>query len=259
MYEDLKREVAIANRILAEVGFANGVLASVGHISMRVPENPNHFLVKGRGYALDALPAIRPEDIVVVDTEGELVEAAPGCMQCFEIKMHSCVLRQYAEAQSVVHVHPRYTVLMSVLQSRLVPMCNEGSALVRKPLPVWNHNKLVQSDKEGSEVADLLKESKAALLRGHGAVTRGGSMEESFMAMYQLEEQARMNYLGYCAAGPDHPGIPEELLSEPAIPRSELSHFDKSETVLNSGAPRVNGVWAYLNDTVGKRLAAEGL
>lgn len=258
MYEELKREVAIANRILAEVGFANGVLASVGHISQRVPENPNHFLVKGRGYKMDALPMMRPEDMVVVDTEGELVEAAPGCMQCFEIKMHSCVYRAYPEVQSVVHVHPRYTVLMSVLQSRLVPMCNEGSALVREPLPVWRHNKLVQSDKEGSEVADLLKSSRAALLLGHGAVTKGDSMEQSFMAMYQLEEQARMNYLGYCAAGPDHPGIPEDLLAEPPISRSDLPHFKASETVLGAG-PRVGGVWAYLTDKVGKQLAAEGL
>ena len=48
MYEDVKRcEVAIANRVLAEVGLCNGITASLGHISMRVPGHPEHFIVKG--------------------------------------------------------------------------------------------------------------------------------------------------------------------------------------------------------------------
>ena len=58
MFEDVKRQVGVANRILAEVGFASGPLASLGHISMRVPENPNRFIVKGRGYEIDALPVM---------------------------------------------------------------------------------------------------------------------------------------------------------------------------------------------------------
>ncbi len=39
-FEDAKHEVAVANRVLAEVGLATGVLASLGHASLRVPENP---------------------------------------------------------------------------------------------------------------------------------------------------------------------------------------------------------------------------
>ena len=35
--DDVKYQVAVANRILAELGFATGVLASLGHASMRVP------------------------------------------------------------------------------------------------------------------------------------------------------------------------------------------------------------------------------
>ena len=62
MYEDVKREVAIAHRILAEVGLCNGITASLGHISMRVPGHPEHFIVKGRGYEIDALPRMTPEE-----------------------------------------------------------------------------------------------------------------------------------------------------------------------------------------------------
>lgn len=258
MFEDIKYEVARANRVLAEVGFASGPLTSLGHISMRVPGNPDRFIVKGRGYQMDALPRVRPEDMVVCDLDGYLKEAPPGAMQCFEVKLHSCMYRDHPEVQSVCHVHPRFTVMMSVLQARLLPMCQEGAAVVRQPLPVWEHFRIVQTDDDGTGVSNLLGDAGAVLLRGHGAVTAGASMERSFMTMYTLEEQARMNWYAYCAAGPDHPGIPEELLAERNPPRSELDHFKDSETVEGRG-PRVGGVWAYYTDLVGQKMKEEGL
>lgn len=257
MYEDVKRQVAIANRVLAEVGLCNGITASLGHISMRVPENPNHFIVKGRGYEIDALPRITPEDMVVCDLEGYKVEARPGAMQCFEVKIHSCILRDHPEIQSVCHVHPRHTVLMSTLQKTLLPMCQEGAQTVRKPLPVWNKSRLVQTEADGAGVSKLLGEARAVLLRGHGCVTAGMSLEQTFMTVYNLEEQARMNWQAYCAAGPNYQGIPEELLAETNPSRTELPHFKDSETVIGGG-PRVGGVWAHYTELVKERLAAEG-
>ena len=65
--DEVKREVAIANRILAEMGLATHILASLGHVSMRVPNQPDLFVVKGRGYETDALHVVRPEQMIVVD------------------------------------------------------------------------------------------------------------------------------------------------------------------------------------------------
>jgi len=258
MFEDVKRQVGVANRILAEVGFASGPLASLGHISMRVPENPNRFIVKGRGYEMDALPRIRPSDMVVCDLDGYLVEGPPGAMQCFEVKMHSCMYRDHPEVQAVCHVHPRFATMMSVLQARLVPMCQEGAQIVRRPLPVWEHFRIVQTDEDGTGVAALLGDARAILLRGHGACTAGNGLEQAFMTMFNLEEQARMNWYAYCAAGPDHQGIPEELLEERNPTRTELPHFKDSESVIGRG-PRAGGVWTYYTDLIERRLKEEGL
>ena len=148
--EDVKRTVAVANRVLAEVGLASGTHVSVGHASMRVPGQPDTFVVKGRGYPLDALERMRPEDMVVCDLEGYKVGGPDGVSQCFEVKMHSCIYRARPDVQSVVHVHPQYTVTMSVLGAAIVPMCISGIKLVRHPLPVYPHVKVVQSDEEAA-------------------------------------------------------------------------------------------------------------
>jgi ribulose-5-phosphate 4-epimerase/fuculose-1-phosphate aldolase len=162
--EEIKLQVAQANRVLADVGLATGVTAALGHASMRVPSQPDRFVVKGREYALDALAVMRAEDMVVCDTEGFLVDAPPGITQCSEVKIHSCIYKTRPDVQSVVHVHPRFIVLMSVLRIPLVPMCQEGIHLGHHSLPVYPHVKTIQNDAEGMEVARLLGDGSALLL-----------------------------------------------------------------------------------------------
>jgi ribulose-5-phosphate 4-epimerase/fuculose-1-phosphate aldolase len=255
MFEDVKREVAIANRVLAETGLATGVLAGNGHASLRVPEAPDRFVIKGRGYAIDALSRMRPEDMIVCDLEGYRVEGPPGGTQPFEVKMHSCIYRTYPEVKSIVHVHPRFVVVMSVLGAPLVPMCQEGIQLVRQPLPVYPHVKTIQSDEEGMEVATLLGDNRAVILQGHGATTVGSSLEESVLSMLQLEEQARMNWYAYCAAGPDHRRITDDRIAEMTerTPLRELPHFAE---VMRGGQPRTGGVWAHYSDVVSQGIDA---
>ena len=254
MFEDVKHDVAVANRMLAELGLASGVLASSGHASLRVPGSPGRFVVKGRGYKIDALARMSPEDMVVVDLEGFLVEGPPGAMQCFEIKMHSCIYRTYPNVQSIVHVHPRFVVVMGVLEAPLVPICQEGMTLVNRPLPLYPHCKTITTDEEGMEVANLLGDSKAILLQGHGATTTGASLDESVMNMLHLEEQARMNWYAYTAAGPGHRRITEAQIAEMnRPPLAELPHFRES---MRAGQPRTGGagVWNHYSEIVSRDL-----
>ena len=252
--EDVKRQVAIANRVLSEMGLATGPMASLGHASMRLPSDPGRFVVKGRGYAIDVLSRMLPEEMVVCDLDGSQVEGPPGVTPCYEIKMHSCIYRARPDVLSVAHAHPRYTVVMSVLQKSLVPMCLEGLSLVRQPLPVYPHNCIILTDEEGTEVANTLGDNKIVLLLGHGVATTGVDLIESVMNMFLLEEQAKMNWYAYCAAGPDHPRIPESMIAEGdnRLEVHELPHL--KDLFGGSPAPVNNGVWLHYVDLVSRDL-----
>ncbi|HEY7219581.1 MAG TPA: class II aldolase/adducin family protein [Candidatus Binatia bacterium] len=242
--EDVKREVATANRVLANLGLATGVTAALGHASMRVPSEPNHFFVKGREYEFDALLIMEPDDMVLCDTEGFLVGGRPGLTQCSEVKIHACIYKTHPQIQSIVHVHPRYTILMSVLTGSLKALRQEGAQLLRRPLPIYPHVKTIQTDAEGMEVANLLGESQAILLRGHGAVTTGKSLSEAVMGMAQLEEQAQLNYLAYCAEGSNYTYLSDALIDEMSNrpPLFEQPHF---KDVLKGREPQRDGTWNY--------------
>jgi L-fuculose-phosphate aldolase len=253
-FEETKYEVAVANRILEAVGLATGVTVSSGHASLRVPNAQDLFIVKGRGYKNDWLSKMRPKDMIVCDLEGNKVEGPEKATQCMEVKMHSTIYKTHPEVQSIVHVHPQFTVLASTLGMRLRPMGhgsggNVGIEMVQGELPLYPHARTVTTEEQGSEVAAMLGSSKAILLQGHGAATVGKTLEESVMNMVQLEEQARMNWYARCAYGADYPYIPDELIEEfnEGVSTFELPHFKVARP---SGARRPGGVWAYYTDLV---------
>jgi L-fuculose-phosphate aldolase len=260
-FAETRYQVAVANRILAAFGLASDLTASVGHASMRVPEAPDTFVIKGRGYELDILSELGPNDMVLCDLEANKLEAPDGVSQCYEVKMHSCIYRAYPQVQSVVHAHPRFTILMSVLGKRIRPMRNEGSRLVQRSIPVYPHSRLILTDEDGSGVADTLKaHGQAALLKGHGAVTTGASLEESVLNMVQLEEQAQMNAWACCLMGRDHPYTSDELLAEAAAqpPFWQVPHFNMDAPPARgprgTGGFRGHGLWAFYVDKVSKGL-----
>ena len=227
--EDVRRTVAIANRVLTEVGLANGPTISLGHVSMRLPGEPDKVYVKGRGYAIDALPRMLPEDMILCDLEGNKLDGPPNGTQCYEVKIHSCIYKARPDVQSVVHVHPQFTELMTILGTPIHVMAGgQGINILKKPINMMRKYKIIQSEEEGQQVADTLGDNNAMLLLGHGVVVAGGSPGEVVVGTLGLEEQAKMNYYAYSAAGPNYPTIPKDLVDEAmyhTIPFADLPHF----------------------------------
>jgi ribulose-5-phosphate 4-epimerase/fuculose-1-phosphate aldolase len=249
--EAAKVEAAVGNRILAEVGLAAGVRASLGHVSMRLLDDPDRFVVKGRGYRIDVLSRMRPEDMVVCDLDGNWLDGPPYSLQCSEVKIHSCIYKNRPDVVSVVHVHPDYVVLMSVLAHDLKPMAQEGIGLVAKPLPIYPRAKIITSEEEGQEVARLLGGGEACLLLGHGAVTASTSgVQGAVLAMIHLEHQARLNYMAMCAAGPNHPSIPLTLAEDVERAKPEAEPHIKARLAHVPGGRTYGGIWSYLREVV---------
>ena len=250
--DDIFEEVALATRLLFEMDLATGPTIERGHVSYRLPNQPDTFMIKGIG---PALSLVRAEDIVIVDMNGYKAGGPKTMNLPSEVKMHSCILRDHPEVNSVVHVHPRYSVLMSVLQQDLGPMCIEGMGMVATPLPMFPHPRLIVQDDDGTEVARLIGDRDAILLQGHGAATVGKDMEDSIMNMLLLEEQARMNYLAFCAAGAGHSTITneqrEDFVANARRPRQD-DHL-KPEVAPTNRKP--GGVWVHYAELASRRLS----
>jgi ribulose-5-phosphate 4-epimerase/fuculose-1-phosphate aldolase len=245
-----KLEAAVGNRVLAELGLAVGLRMSLGHTSMRVPGAPDKFVVKGRGYRIDSISKMRPDDMVVCDLDGNWLDGPPNSLQCGEVKLHSCIYAARPDVVSVTHVHPDYTVLMSVLRVPLVPMAQEGARLMLNPIPVFPQTKTVTSETEGREVARLLGKGEVVMLYGHGAVSVSTrDVQGSVMTMALLEHQARLNYLAICASGAEHPYISKELAAAVGTGGVQPHQQKRLDQVPGGRAPE--GRWEYYRELVG--------
>jgi len=248
--DDVKHEVVIANRMLYETGLADGLTIERGHVSMRLPGQPDRFVIKGLGPALSLLG---PDDLLVCDLEGFKTEGPKELNVPNEVKMHSCILRERPDVASVVHVHPRFAVLMSVLQVDLGPMCIEGMQLFSKPLPVFPSPRLIIREEDGVEVAKLMGDADAILLQGHGAATAGADLEDAVMNMLYLEEQARMNWYAYCAAGPKHATITAEQSAEFGANMRAMRDQPHLKPEVAPTPRKPSGVWKHYERLIQER------
>lgn len=253
--DDIRYQVAIGSRILHLTGLSSGVRASMGHVSLRDPSDPNRFVVKGRGYEIDVLSRMRPEHMVVCDLNGYLIDGSPGVLQCNEVMIHASVFKARSDVNSVVHVHPPFCVMLTVLGIPIVPVVLEGLRLVRKPLPVYPHTALITSESQGAEMARFLGQARAVHLLGHGVTTVGKTIEESVTAMIQLEHQAMMNYHACAVAGRDHARISDELIEE-YLEWKPLAEPHFQEAVARLGPANMGGsIWSDLVDRAAREMA----
>ena len=240
--DELINEVALASRMLYEMGLADASTIERGHVSLRLPENPDQFIIKALG---PSLSQTYPGHMVIVNVDGYKVGGPKENNLPNEVKMHSCLLRDRPEINSIVHVHPRYTVLMSVLEAQLQALCIEGMPLFSKPIPMFESPRLIINEKDGLEVSQIMGEHSAILLQGHGAATAGADMEDAMVNMLHLEEQARMNYLAYCAVGPNHQSLTKDQQMDFVANMRTMAEAEHLNPELAATPRKPGGIWKH--------------
>ena len=190
----LREKLVQACRILAAEGQGDYIW---GHVTLRLPDRPDHLLMKPARIGLDE---IRTEDVITVNLEGEKVDgSAPRHIEVF---IHSEVMRARPDVTCVVHTHPICAIAFSSLGKPLLPVGHAGS-LFCDGLPVYDETTdLITDQKLGAGVARKLDRHDALLLRNHGIVTAGQSVDEAIIKAIFLENACRTQLLAESCGGP---------------------------------------------------------
>lgn len=182
--EDLKKQLAMACRMLCLAELVD----YSGHISVRIP-GTDRFLVNGHPVSRAEVTA---DDIVTFDPDGKRVEGKWNLPS--ELPMHSRTYRVREDVQCVAHLHNRMVVVLSMAERPLIPASNPGALFGPGPIPVYQDPALIHTNEQGDAVARTLGSGDAAILRGHGSIVVGSSIEWTFAACIDLEEAATRLY-----------------------------------------------------------------
>lgn len=199
---DLRHTVATACRILGHQGLAADVL---GHVSLRL--DAERMLLRCRGPLDRGLLFTVPDDIHIVDMDG-CGELEGGYAVPNEFPIHSEVLRARPDVNAVVHAHPRDVVIAELAGVEMRQVFGAynipASHLAHRGVPVYPRSVLVRTPELGRAVASSMGDSAACVLRGHGIVTAGESVEQATMRALDAAELFRIAAeLAFLGAAPD--------------------------------------------------------
>ena len=171
-----------------------------GHVSVRVPGDPQHFYMKPHSMGLDE---ITMENIVVCSLDGEKVGG--GGRRHSEVFIHSEIYKARPDVNSVIHTHPTHTVALSATGARLLAISQPSVAFIGAGLdgvPCFTDTiDLIRSQDMGAGVARALGRCKAVLLRNHGAAIVGASLEEATVLALLLESACQIQLLATGGGG----------------------------------------------------------
>jgi L-fuculose-phosphate aldolase len=168
-----------------------------GHVSIRDPARADRLLMKPAGIGLEELGR---DDVIAIGLDGERTSGARP--RHVEVFIHTEIMRARPDVTAVVHTHPPHAVAFSSLGEQLLAVGHEG-AMFCDGLPVFDRTSdLIVTADLGQAVATCLAGHNAVLLRNHGIVTAGRSIEEAVMTAVLLEKACKVQLLAEQAGGP---------------------------------------------------------
>jgi ribulose-5-phosphate 4-epimerase/fuculose-1-phosphate aldolase len=203
---DLKSELAKAVRVLSR----GEVLTQLfGHISVRLEETPDEFYILGHVHSEGKLLTdITADDIVRVNLDGEKLEgrvSPPG-----ERFIHTEIYKKFPHIKAVIHGHPTLPVAFSVAGQEILPV--EHRAVIFYPaVKILDLPAQINTPELGQRVAEALGDNLALMLRHHGVVVVGQSIEGVCSNAFTLQRNALIQYLAMSLGKEPHAVRPEEV------------------------------------------------
>jgi L-fuculose-phosphate aldolase len=136
-------------------------------------------------------PLITPDDVVVVDLDGHIVEGARRPSS--ELAMHLMLYRLRPEAGGVVHTHAPFATTFAVLNVPIPAVHYEIAALAIDEVPVVPYATYGTVDL-AEQVRQAMGDANAALLANHGTIAVGPTLGAAATFTQILEFLATLYY-----------------------------------------------------------------
>jgi len=190
-----KCRLAGAFRLFARFGFDEGV---AGHITVRDPEHKDWFWVNPFGMHFSQ---IRASDLVLVNERGEVVEGDAN-VNTAAFAIHSRVHAARPDTVAAAHAHSMYGKAWASLGRLLDPITQDACAFYEDHGLFDDYTGVVYETSEGDRIAKALGSGKAVILRNHGLLTVGGSVDEAVWYFITMERSCQAQLLAEAAGKP---------------------------------------------------------
>ena len=161
-------------------------LGTWGNISVRIGD---HILLTPSRVSYSAMS---PEDMVVIDMDGEKVQGSRKATS--EKEAHRLIYRQRDDIKGIIHCHSLYATAAACANfDRVPPLMEEMSQLLGGEIPVTKRYVPAEQHHElGLEAAGTIADKNAMLLKNHGPVCCGRDLNEALLVSRVVEKACRI-------------------------------------------------------------------
>ncbi|GAB4430866.1 MAG: class II aldolase/adducin family protein [Anaerolineales bacterium] len=209
--EQLRAAILECGRIAYDRGL---LTANDGNISVRTADG--NVLITPSGLCKGRMS---PEDLLLVDLNGKVLSSAPGRKPSSETPMHLEVYKLRPDVRAVLHAHPVFATTLTVADEPFPLDVLPEVLLALGDVPTTRYATPSSHD-DADAVRGLIKDHDALLLRQHGSLTVGKTLEAALTHLERIEHVAEVYW---CAKMLGHVArIPEDDLARLAKVREGM-------------------------------------
>jgi ribulose-5-phosphate 4-epimerase/fuculose-1-phosphate aldolase len=198
-------DLAAACRIAYGLGWNDGV---TNHITARVPDAPDQFLMNPQGLGFDEVTA---SCLVKADLAGEIISHAGLLPGPAGLNFHSAVFDARPEVMCTMHIHPMSGIVVSAVKCGLMILDQRG-CLLHNQVAYHDFEGYARAKEEAPRIVAELGDKRTMIMKNHGLLSVGRSVGETFYFMDRLlhacELQERV-----MAMGTEIRTVPEDVIA----------------------------------------------
>ena len=215
------------------------IMDTNGHCSQRDESDPNIMYINDRhaGRASLTRANVVPYDIKAGKRVGEGVEPPS------EHWIHREIYLRRPDVMGIVHSHPEHILTLSCAGHLLKPIISIGAFLPEEGAPLFDSPVLINTEQRSKAMCDAMKDSPIVVLRQHGTVTCGVSVQEAVARMSCAEKNANIQKQAIALGTPKYFHGEEKRLLDG---EGGGAHATKKYWTFLSGSAERNGAFAGL-------------
>ncbi|WP_199434081.1 class II aldolase/adducin family protein [Qaidamihabitans albus] len=190
-----KQRLAATLRLFAERGFDEGV---GGHVTARDPERTDHFWINPLAVHFGH---IRVSDLLLVGPDGAVVHGEGGINPA-GFAIHSAVHAARPDAVAAAHTHSTHGRAFATLGRPLTPITQDACAFFDDHAVHHAFSGVVTDAEEAERIAITLGPRKAVILRNHGLLTVGGTVQEAAWWFLTMDRSCQVQLAADAAGEP---------------------------------------------------------
>jgi ribulose-5-phosphate 4-epimerase/fuculose-1-phosphate aldolase len=217
---EVRVKLAAAYRLAALFRWTDHIYT---HFSARIPGPDEHFLINAFGLLFDEITA---SNLVTVDVDGTIVDDPLGLgINQAGYVIHSAIHRARPDLKAVLHTHTRDGAAVSAQRQGLLPLSQH--ALVYYSRVKYHPYEGVALDlEEQARLVANLGDSNILILRNHGLLTGGISIEHAFRELHGLERACSIQIAAQAGGNADLLHTPAAAIEK--VRQQTAGHVDGS-------------------------------